>query len=175
MTAIRAAFVDCQPVRTRSVWKLVFEIPIADVESALGVLGIPDPATERWCGIAVLNDSAAGTQPPLPARSSADFGGAGNHPEAGSGAAGRPAQHPLVRQAGMLCKDPRFQEWVRNEEMGDGYPAVPTPELAAALLRDHCGIASRRELATNPDAAAKFEQLIARYRQDTGQIAEKRS
>lgn len=173
MTAIRAAFVDCQPVRTRSVWKLVFEIPVADVESALAVLGIPDPATERWCGIALLNDSAASPQ-------QSGCGPAADpkvQPEAGSGAADRPALTPgekLVRRAGILCNDERFQGWLRYP-MGFVVAGSSDADCAAKAIRAHCEIASRRELATNPDAAAKFEQLIARYRQDTGQIAEKRS
>ena len=100
----------------------------------------------------------------------------GLSPEAGSGAAGRPALtegERLVQQAGILCGDERFQKWIILGHVGRTLVAI-SAAWAANLLREKCGIASRRELATNEAAAEKFRALVARYKSETGQMAEPR-
>ena len=63
---------------------------------------------------------------------------------------------PMVREAGMLAKDPRFRKWVA-ECVGDGQMCGEAD--AAEFIREFCGIESRRELATNPGARAKWVKL----------------
>lgn len=63
-----------------------------------------------------------------------------------------------ARLAGILCNNPDFQE----------YLGATCPESAAAALRRQCGIASRCELDTSPEAARKFHALRREfaYRED---------
>lgn len=51
--------------------------------------------------------------------------------------------------AGMLCGNPKFQQAL----------GATNAESAAAVVRRHCKIASRRELDTNPEAAKRFHEL----------------
>lgn len=75
-----------------------------------------------------------------------------------------------VTRAALLCKDTRFQLWQgRNRR-----PKYRTEEHAAQFIRFHCGIGSRAELATNPNALSRFLKLEAQYLADTNQIAEVR-
>lgn len=54
-----------------------------------------------------------------------------------------------ARLAGILCNNPDFQSHL----------GATCPESAATALRRQCGIASRRELDTNPEAAKKFHAM----------------
>ena len=63
---------------------------------------------------------------------------------------------PMVREAGMLAKDPRFRKWVA-ECVGDGQMCGEAD--AAEFIREFCGIESRRELSTNPEAREKWVKL----------------
>ncbi|GAA4321884.1 hypothetical protein GCM10023144_01440 [Pigmentiphaga soli] len=55
----------------------------------------------------------------------------------------------LSRLAGQLCAQPAFQRWL----------GATTSEQAAEAVRARCGIQSRRELDTNPDAARRFHAI----------------
>lgn len=55
--------------------------------------------------------------------------------------------------AGMLCGNPDFQRFMK----------VTNAEMAAAAVRRHCGVASRRELDEKPEAARKFHELRKRF------------
>lgn len=66
----------------------------------------------------------------------------------------------LVQLAGALPRNPRFREWATTQ---DG-PWFDGPEMsddsAARFIRVVCCVTSRRDLATNPEAAQRFENLI---------------
>lgn len=61
----------------------------------------------------------------------------------------------IVALAGSLPRDPQFRAWA--SEFISGHVTV---DDAAAFIRITCGIESRRELATNKEAAQLFHQLI---------------
>ena len=184
--ALRASYVDFKLVKTRSVAQLIFEVEIEQAETALDFLGIPQPGRPTWVGIAVLREGD-GTEAEIIAANGGQkdgfFAGLTEEQKAAALAhdgpdnmssseppAGRPTQHPLVRRAGILANDARFRTWV--EQLAPAFPpatAYFTGDFAAQFIRDECGIASRKELANNPEAAAKFEALVSRYRQETGQ------
>lgn len=63
----------------------------------------------------------------------------------------------IMQMAGSLPRDPEFREWVASQDKG--YHA-PDEHFAAEYIRERCGITSRRELATNPEAAQRFHNLI---------------
>jgi len=143
--ALAATFVNIRPVMGRRVTQLVFEVKTEDSDKALSLLGFPRPDNPQWVGIAPLALA----------------------PDAGTTTERQKVeQHRLVKLAAVLCGDERFKRWM-GLHIGDA-------DHMAEILRSHLGIASRRELATNQDAAAKFEALVARFRQETGQMAEVR-
>lgn len=61
----------------------------------------------------------------------------------------------LARLAGQLCQNPEFQAFV--PECADG---LSVEENAAAWIRKVCGVTSRAELDHNPEAAARFHELV---------------
>lgn len=60
---------------------------------------------------------------------------------------------PAPTRAGIRCGEPEFQ----------GFLGAPDAEETARLVRAMCRVASRKELATNADAAARWETLEAEY------------
>lgn len=62
---------------------------------------------------------------------------------------------PLCRLAVQWCQDERFQEWAYNQNAHDQNEAG-----AKQFICETCGIESRKELDTNPEAADKFHRLI---------------
>lgn len=70
-----------------------------------------------------------------------------------------------VKRAVMLCRDPAFIKWVRDQ-----FVAEDDGEANARLFITHnCRIASRRDLAVDPAAVERFEALETsfRYREQT--------
>jgi hypothetical protein len=67
---------------------------------------------------------------------------------------------PIVQKAGILCSEGAFRRFL-NEEYRC---AAQEMEDVAAALRDLCNVSSRKELATNPEAAERFYNLESRYR-----------
>lgn len=64
--------------------------------------------------------------------------------------------HSLTRLSAILCRDPKFRQWLVHDtehEAGDA-------DEAAEVVRLVCGIDSRRELDTNPTAAERFHEHI---------------
>ncbi len=54
---ISADFVEIKTVNTRAMVKLIFEIPCQVADEALRALGgIPQPGTNRICGIVLLEE-----------------------------------------------------------------------------------------------------------------------
>lgn len=60
-----------------------------------------------------------------------------------------PRKPTLARVAGQLCTNPRFQAWLGASDADE----------AAHLLRQRCGVSSRRELDLNKQAAERFHAL----------------
>jgi hypothetical protein len=59
-----------------------------------------------------------------------------------------------VKQAGVLCSDPSFWKFADAKNADE----------AADMVRLGCLIKSRKELATDPEAARKWRQIVADYR-----------
>lgn len=69
-----------------------------------------------------------------------------------------------AQQAGILCSSPDFQRWLGVED----------EHGAAVQVRYACNVMSRGEIDKHPHACGKFDALVSRYRQATGQQAEVR-
>ena len=65
---------------------------------------------------------------------------------------------PLSRLAGMLCGNAEFQ----------AHLGATCSESAAAIVRRRCGITSRRELDSSPEAAKRFHELRRSFAYQVG-------
>ena len=55
MSAILGTFADARAVKGRSVFQIIVEVPLENADKALQALGgWPQPATERWVGVALV-------------------------------------------------------------------------------------------------------------------------
>jgi len=71
----------------------------------------------------------------------------------------------LTQQAAIACNDPRFQSWLKMTfpdawkimNLGDG------PAKAAAVVRWHCGVKSRKEILPGTPAARRWDELYSRF------------
>ncbi len=65
----------------------------------------------------------------------------------------------LCWRAVQWCKEPEFQQWIsRAVDFAIDMPVGD--EYARLCVVKVCGVSSRKELDTNPEAARKFNQLI---------------
>ncbi len=147
--AILATFSDFKTVKTRSTAQLIFEIPIDQADHALKMLGgIPQPAEERWCGIALAPKERK-------EKSWKELGEAIKPPKRAF------RDMPLSQQAALRCHDMgQFYDFLmeRNPQLSDFVSWD-----AAQEVRDICGVSSRSELDTNDLAAAKWRKLEADF------------
>jgi hypothetical protein len=73
-----------------------------------------------------------------------------------------------VKRAGYLCKDKRFQTFLKEEFPG-GLKLFRKPggddaeDATVAFVRWRCGVQSRSEIKTNPDAYARWQELDGLY------------
>ena len=86
---------------------------------------------------------------------------AGSKPEAPKGG-------PLAQWVAMRCKEPNFLAWLygRYKAQWSATEGESSEEVAANLVRALCGVESRAELDSNPEAAAKLHQLIRKPYQE---------
>ena len=147
--AIRATFSDFRIVKGRKVAQLVFEVPLEGADDALASLGgLPQPAAERWCGIARLTEEAAAK------------------PDARERYAQKPEGEQAVARAGILCEDYDFQHWIAPAGHMHAADQVARGRHARSHLVDRLQIASRSDLARDADALQRFLALEARFKSE---------
>ena len=79
---------------------------------------------------------------------------------------------PLPQMAGILSNDMAFRRFVAAERgLGDTPISV---EAAAEHIRQTCGVTSRKDLSTNPNAARKFLALRTDFDAWRGVIPQQR-
>jgi hypothetical protein len=81
-----------------------------------------------------------------------------------------PKGGPLAQWVAMRCQEPDFQVWIANRYPTEwSYaPGNSSEEVAAAVVRDVCGVDSRAELDSNPKAAARLHKQIREpYKEQT--------
>lgn len=161
--AISGVFADYRLVKTRGVLQLVIEVPVERQAEVFEALGYPMPGEEKPVAVARINGRVAertnAEVAPAPASDPA--------PQIVNCNLRDPMKAARTR-AVLLCKDKRFQRWIGFEFAGD-------ESRVADELRYECGgITSRREIATDRAAYERFLALEARYKADTGQMAEQR-
>lgn len=74
----------------------------------------------------------------------------------------QPKGGTLAQWAAVRCQDADFQAWLYSEYRAKWVETEgASPEVVAAnVLRSVCGIESRAELDSDPEAAARFHRLI---------------
>ncbi len=151
MNAIRATYSDLKLVKTRKVLQLIFEVPIEEADNALRVLGgMPRADAETWVGIAPITEEAATRPADKPRR--------------------RMAELSRAQQAGILCNDARFQQFI-GTVYGVSWPIThDRPVIAAQFVRNYCKVDSRAKLDSEPDRGAAWDQLRTEYDAWTGKI-----
>ena len=142
----KAAYADLKVVKTRQVAQLVFEVPLAEADAALEVLGgVPRPDVEVWAGIARIDPKAAHAAPPPQVEALKEHK--------------RFRDCSPTQQAGMRCGEEAFQRFLSEEY---GY-AVSDADIAADVVRQLCGVKSRSDLATDPGAAEIWSALNSAF------------
>ena len=71
-------------------------------------------------------------------------------------------QLPATMQAAMRCADESFQRFVFDVFWRKG-AAIPSEANAAQLVRDYCGVSSRKDLNFNEEASRLWLELEAKY------------
>ena len=157
MTAFRANYADLKLIKTRQTVQVIFEIPQADFDAAYEVLGgLPNPAAERWFGIAAIRSEVVPDQSntipdarPQPVRQPPPAGAKRNWRDI-----------PPSQQAGMKCDDIAFISFLKDQRADDWHESA---EDASECVRLICGVKSRAELNTNHKARVIWHQLNDQY------------
>lgn len=156
MTAFRATYSDLKLIKTRQTVQIIFEIPQNDFDAAYEVLGgLPDPAKERWFGIAAIRSevmpdtelSGLHDTRPQPA----------DQPRLAGAKPWR--DKPPAQQAGIRCDDPIFGAFLKEQHPDDWHET----QDATDCMRLICGVLSRKELATNHKARVLWHQLDEQF------------
>lgn len=79
------------------------------------------------------------------------------------------AELPRPQQAGILCNDPQFQQFAGTRTIKAGTTLCAS--ACGEYIRTVCRVASRRDLATCPTAAARFDALRTNFDAWRGRIA----
>ena len=132
--AIAGTFAHANAIKTRSTFQLIIEIPIEQADHALERLGgWPQPGKEKHVAVMLLNVNRELNL--------------------------EPASRSLAKQAGILCGDAQFQDFLMTHYAAGGDVS------AAAVVRQICGVDSRRYLDDDryAGAAEKWKALVAKF------------
>jgi hypothetical protein len=152
--AFLGVYTDLKFLSGLKVARVTLEIPIERSQEFIGMFGTPNKADPAWCAIARMDVEAlkAPTVPEKPAEP----------------APVEKAKAKRSNLAAIMCKENEaFQVWLAEK-----YPKVwdrfyyheiggsdASPAAANDTLKTVLGIASKKELDTDPEAAARFDAL----------------
>ena len=157
---LQADFTSYKPVPSRKVLQLVFEVPLETQAGTFATLGYPTPGESTWVAIARLqaapkqeNGPDAVVTPVLT-------------PSAAVEGQDRPSKFTRSNLAGVKCKEPAFQDWLFGNTESDLTMSqfLTRDDLADAMLKEHLGITSKRELDTLPHKAEAFDRMITTFK-----------
>jgi len=160
MKAVYGEIVDIKLIRSRAMMSVTMEVPIEFHRAVVNLLNVGGPAlltpTHIEAPFGVI-DSAAKHERAEPAPA---------EPEpAGEKVVDHPRRHsfgglgPLCSLAVRWCKDEKFQAWLEKEFDAP----IKSEQDASEFIRTYCGVSSRADLDTNPDAKATFEDVREAY------------
>lgn len=160
--ALSGTYADLKFIKTRSVAQLVIEVPIENANDVVSLLGVPTPGSEVWVAVARLNRSAGHADTAVASQPGALRQHDGSPKSEGERA---------VQRAGMLPSNETFRLWLGRIKGND---ARVDKAYAEQYIRDFCGVKSRREIGSSPEARAKLDHLLADFDQAAGRMAEVR-
>lgn len=138
--AFRATYSDWKLVKTRQVVQIVFEVPLADADKVYEVIGgMPNPANERWFGIAPLDLTQKLIEAKPGKRDWRDL--------------------PPAQQAGIRCEEGAFVHFLKEQRPDDWNETQDTADCVRLI----CGVTSRSELSSNQKARVIWTQLDSAY------------
>lgn len=156
--AIAAQLVDIRNVGTHKVVKLTIHVPAEQAGLVFDAFGWPTGVDPVPVALARLRDSGETERVPSPLRE------ARGQSCDGSASASRHKQswHDMspAQQAGLLCGDPLFQQFLFEMH---GCPEKTSSD-AAEHVRIHCGVASRREINNEDRSGRLWRDLVADFR-----------
>lgn len=160
--AFKGCYADWKLIKTRACVQVVLEIPLHEADAAYQALGgMPDPAAERWFGIARLDLSNVAGVPATSATRGADSDL--GDPSVAAPRLRKPVapDKRLAQQAGIVCSDPMFWRYVeqRLRESGHRNASVTCNDLAASYVRWYCQVASRSEIKIGTPEGELWEEL----------------
>jgi hypothetical protein len=157
LSATMGTFSDFKIIRGRKVAQVIVEIPLEQADEALRKLGgIPNPAEERWIGLALLT---LGVRPSVQQLESSRL-----EPKQ-LPAPKKWGDLPLSQQAAIRCNEPDFQQFLaEHRTLGEEWGRAAREfdlesDAAASVVRYVCQVPSRAEITTNQLAAKRWRQL----------------
>lgn len=149
MSAVAGVFTAFTTVNSRSVARIVIEVPIEQADAALAALGgFPKPAESRWVGIAPLvSEPAAAPPEPVTQQPAAE-----KVTRIDGRRVGPWKTLSRAQQAGLLCNDAEFQRYLEVSDAAG----------AAAKVRQWLGVKSRTEI--DEKAANGWDMAVAEFR-----------
>ena len=165
MTAFQATYSDWKLIRTRKVVQIVLEVPVEQADHAYKVLGgMPLSGEETWVGVARLKpeggDANSKLGQPEPEQHKTQPASADPSPKtAPVRAAPIAPERRMTQRAGMLCADPMFRLWLKKLNSG----RTIDEDEAAKLVREHCGVTSRRDIIPGTAAAVRFDHMLGAF------------
>ena len=165
--ATSGTFSEVVFVKTRSVCKLVIEVPIEQADMALKALGgVPQPGKEVHVAVARLELNAVQpAEPEKPKQRWQDL--------------------KYAQQAGIRCGERRFQEFLialhsqhtdiqaLERATSASQAQAMLPDIAASAVRAICEVESRAELNVFP-CSERWENLDSEFRKWAGMEPEER-
>lgn len=136
MTAsvMQGDYCDLRFIKGRKVIQVVLEFPIEAGSQFVSMFGTPDPSKTVPVAIARLDPNAK--------------------PERKGG--------KLAQKAGILCSEGAFITFLAEHHFKKTLETVD-PFDPAVVVRNVCGVYSRADLDHDPEAARKFQDLVASF------------
>jgi len=151
----RGTYVDLRFMPGLKVARVSIDIPIEQSNEFLSMFGAPDRSNPVWVAVARLQENGpdAVVTPVLT-------------PSAAVEGQDRPSKFTRSNLAGVKCKEPAFQDWLFDNTGSDLTMSqfLTRDDLADAMLKEHLGIRSKRELDTLPHKAEAFDRMITTFK-----------
>lgn len=143
--AFKATFVTCRQVRDEV--HFILSVPAELGTQCLEAIGgFPKPGESRWCGVARITPTKEDRPQELQRTRQTSLEKEPARPH-----------NPYSRRAGILSGDPQFQAWVDTPDCND------KAAYAASIIRNKCGVTTRKDILPGTDAALRFDLLQSAF------------
>lgn len=169
--AFFGSYVDAKFMRGLKVMRVSVDVPIEKSGEFIELFGVPDSVSPVPVALARLNpealtrreengpDTSVASELAAPPRS--EFG---PHAEPAKDQ-DKPRTYTRANLAAIKCDDETFQDWLilHYGITADRISKEPRQIVADRLLKEVCGISSKKELDVPGAAQAAFDKLLATY------------